>query len=57
MDAALFVGAAAFDQPLPWDVSSVRVMDECFYFASSFNQALPWDVSSVETMERKLLSQ
>ena len=51
--AAMFVGTTEFNQYLPWDVRSVRTMDETFFYASSFNQLLPWDVRSVESMDRK----
>ena len=49
----MFVGTTEFNQYLPWDVRSVRTMDETFFYASSFNQLLPWDVRSVESMDRK----
>ena len=43
----MFEGATSFDQPLPWDTSSVINMGGMFHTATSFNQPLPWNTSSV----------
>ena len=42
--------AAAFNQPLSLDTSSVTDMSYMFYFASAFNQPLSFDTSSVTDM-------
>ena len=41
----MFRDAAAFNQPLVWDTSSVTTMSLTFRDAKAFNQALAWDTS------------
>merc|ERR1711935_66325 len=46
----MFLGAAAFNQPLSFDTSSVTNMHGIFYNAEAFNQPLSFNTSSVTNM-------
>ena len=46
----MFYSAAAFNQPLNFDTSSVNNMQYMFLNARAFNQPLSFDTSSVTTM-------
>ena len=49
--SSMFRGALAFNQPLPWDVSSAQNMDLMFEDAPVFNQPIgSWDVRGVSRM-------
>jgi surface protein len=47
----MFVGATAFNQPLPWITSKVEDIENMFAGATDFDQPLPWNTENVENMQ------
>jgi hypothetical protein len=40
--SGMFRGATKFNQPLPWNVASLRSASGMFLYAAVFNGSLPW---------------